>query len=52
VLLLTSLSMKLLLLTSINVALGYVIFMVLDRGLLISGTRNRDGAVERATRAA
>jgi NADH-quinone oxidoreductase subunit H len=52
VLLLTSLSMKLLLLTSINVALGYVIFMVLDRGLLITGTRNRDGAVERATRAA
>jgi NADH-quinone oxidoreductase subunit H len=52
VLLLRSPTMKLLLLTGINVALGYVIFMVLDRGLLITGTRNRDGAAKRATRAA
>jgi NADH-quinone oxidoreductase subunit H len=52
VLLLTNPLMKLLLLTGINVALGYLIFVVLDRGLLITGTRKRGGAVERATGAA
>jgi NADH-quinone oxidoreductase subunit H len=30
---------KMLVLTAINVALGYIVFVVLDRGLLISGSR-------------
>jgi hypothetical protein len=43
--------MKLGLLTGVNVVLGYIIFAVLDRGLLITGTRKR-GLVARASRAA
>ena len=31
---------KMLVLTAINVALGYIVFIVLDRGLLISGSRD------------
>jgi NADH-quinone oxidoreductase subunit H len=42
---------KLLILTGINVALGYVIFMVLDQGLLITGTRQQ-GPAQRTHRAA
>ncbi|MBL8977967.1 MAG: NADH-quinone oxidoreductase subunit NuoH [Gemmatimonadetes bacterium] len=35
---------KMLVLTGINVALGYIVFMVLDRGLLIGGSRERGAA--------
>jgi len=52
VLLLTNPLMKLLLLTAINVALGYIIFVVLDRGLLIAGTPKRGSGIERPSRAA
>jgi NADH-quinone oxidoreductase subunit H len=36
----------------VNIALGYVVFMVFDRGLLISGSRGRDGAAGGLNRAA
>jgi NADH-quinone oxidoreductase subunit H len=49
---LTSPLMKLLLLTGVNVALGYIIFVVLDRGLLLTGTRKRSGATGHTSRAA
>jgi NADH-quinone oxidoreductase subunit H len=48
----TSLAVKLALLTLINVGLGYIVFMVLDRGLLISGSRSRGPASARPPRAA
>jgi NADH-quinone oxidoreductase subunit H len=52
VLLLTTPMLKMLLLTVINLALGYIVFVVLDRGLLITGTRDGGGAVTGASRAA
>ena len=39
-------------LTLISLALGYVVFVVLDRGLLISGSRARTGSGASLTRAA
>ena len=38
---LTSPVLKVLVLTAINLALGYIVFIVIDRGLLISGSRSR-----------
>ncbi|MBK7714214.1 MAG: NADH-quinone oxidoreductase subunit NuoH [Gemmatimonadetes bacterium] len=40
----TSPGIRLLVLTLINVGLGYIVFIVLDRGLLISGSRKRGAA--------
>ena len=40
----TSPGVRLLVLTAINVGLGYIVFVVLDRGLLISGSRKRGAA--------
>jgi len=45
-------ALKIAVLTVINVALGYVVFMVLDRGLLISGTRAAAPADELPPKAA
>jgi hypothetical protein len=36
---------RMVVLTGINLALGYVIFVVLDRGLVIRGARDRSAAV-------
>ncbi|HXI21437.1 MAG TPA: NADH-quinone oxidoreductase subunit NuoH, partial [Gemmatimonadales bacterium] len=47
----TSATLRVLILFGINAALGYIVFMVLDRGLLISGSRHRGaagGGLERA----
>lgn len=40
----TSPGIRLVVLTLINVGLGYIVFIVLDRGLLISGSRKRGAA--------
>jgi hypothetical protein len=47
---LTSPLPKMLVLTAINLVLGYIVFFVIDRGLLISGSRNRPvpGGLDRA----
>ena len=47
---LTSAALKTLVLTVINLGLGYIVFFVVDRGLLISGSKNRPvpGGLDRA----
>jgi NADH-quinone oxidoreductase subunit H len=52
VVMLTSPALKMLLLTLINIACGYIIFVVLDRGLLITSPKSRGGAGDRSARAA
>jgi NADH-quinone oxidoreductase subunit H len=49
---LTSPLLKMLLLTAVNVGLGYIVFMVMDRGLLISSASSRAGRTAPARRAA
>jgi NADH-quinone oxidoreductase subunit H len=46
----TSLGIRMLILGGINLVLGYIVFFVLDRGLLISGSKNRPvaGPLDRA----
>jgi NADH-quinone oxidoreductase subunit H len=52
VLVLTSPALKMLLLTLINIVCGYIIFVVLDRGLLITSPKSRGGAGDRPAQAA
>jgi NADH-quinone oxidoreductase subunit H len=48
----SSLTVKMLVLTLINVALGYIVFRVMDRGLLISGAGEGQAARDRLARVA